>query len=162
MIAAAPISALALFVVAGERDLSPARNISSASRGETQLHHPSFLPPPSSFFFFRVTLSTKLSPLPYLAFPLCLSPYPLSFRRKHQPSPGMIRLAISTVYRPPFDRGIGSSPPFSLPSFSLFSHSFISASPPTPRPIPTLPPHVSCHLLPIVSVVFSGGEIRQL
>lgn len=138
----------------GERDLSSVCNILSASRGETKLHH---VPQPLSILtslFLCLTFfshshsfhfpepSPKLFTLS-LTFPLSFSAFPFISKKASAVSCHQHCLQLA------FDRGI-SSPLFLL---SLFSIVFS---------LPYPPSHVTCHLLPIVSVVFSGREIRQL
>ena len=128
LIAAAPISALALFVVAVKEISPPCATFHLPAEGRRNSIILPFLllPTPPPLLCARVTLS--LNSLPCTSHSLCLSPDPLSFHRKHQPSPGMIRLAISPVYRPPLIEE-SALPSLFSPSFSLFSPSFISAPP---------------------------------
>lgn len=101
--------------------------------------------PPSSVSF------TKLF-TPYLTFPLSFSVSPFISQKASAIS--WHDTACHQHCLPPvFDRGISSPLPFLSLFFFVFSLLYFCLTP---------PPHVSCHLLPIVSVVFSGGEIRQL
>lgn len=146
LIAAAPISTLALFVVA-VKEISPTCAtfyLPAEGRRSSIIYLCLLSTSPSSLLtslflclplFFHSGLviapssqSLHLNSLPYASHSLCLSLDPLSFHRKHQPSPGMIRLAISTVYRSPLIEE-SALPSFFSPSFPLFSTSFISAPP---------------------------------
>lgn len=109
---------------------------------------------PHTLQLSHCSLLPNLNSLPHTSNSLCLPLYPLFISEKASAISWHDTVCHQHCLPSAFDRGISTPLPF--PSLFFFVFALLYFCPPPPHP------HVSCHLLPIVSLVFSGGEIRQL